>query len=126
MLRNWGEAPINKASRTNGTCSVTIGSAASSSIVVTAPNWSVSPLQVMPRSLRLVSLCSCTEIGDLLASTLSSLICVESHEQMKRAHPYQGRRARGGHESKTQQAFKLSLCQSPLHGPDPERPEGVK
>jgi hypothetical protein len=37
MFRNWVEAPASNASHTSGTRSITVGSAASSSIVVSPP-----------------------------------------------------------------------------------------
>jgi len=42
MLRSCGEAPARSASRTNGTRSLTVGSAASSLIVTSASTHSVS------------------------------------------------------------------------------------
>ena len=54
MLRSCGEAPASNASRTNGTRSPTVGSAASSSIVTSAPTRNVSSATVIPRSGRRV------------------------------------------------------------------------
>ena len=54
MLRSCVDAPASSASRTHGNRSVTVGSAASSSIVVSARTVRVSSLRVIPRSGRRV------------------------------------------------------------------------
>src|SRR5262245_7181209 len=54
MLRSCVEALASSASRTNGRRSATVTSAASSSIVATAPTRSTSPSRVIPRSGRRV------------------------------------------------------------------------
>src|SRR3954447_19417761 len=54
MFRSCGEAPASSASRTSGSRSVTVGSAASSSIVVSAPTRSVPSPRVIARNGRRV------------------------------------------------------------------------
>src|SRR5262245_1761760 len=54
MLRSCVEAPASSASRTNGRRSAIVASAASSSIVVSAPTRSTSPSRAMKRSGRRV------------------------------------------------------------------------
>ena len=53
-LRSWVEAPASSASRTSGRRSATVGSAASSSMVVSAPTRMAPSPRVTPRSGRRV------------------------------------------------------------------------